>query len=196
MPEATSSGVQGSLDCPPIVIVSSTEKTFLLLIVCAVFVCIGAFMIANGPATPREYIGAYVGTFFFGGGAFLVVLRLAAPPRLSLSPEGLALFNGFKTRHYAWSDFSQFVICRSSARTNVEYVGFIFELQHGEERGITKRLTGIDGGFGGAWSVSPSTLVDLLNGAKDKWGLDARDAETEAREDGMPTAPCVSEFRR
>ncbi|SFM89453.1 PH domain-containing protein [Pleomorphomonas diazotrophica] len=191
MPEVKPSGVQGSLECPPIVIVASAEKAILLLLACLAFVCLGVFIISNGSTRPGTHVIAYAGIFFSGGGALTSFWALVAPPRLTLSPEGLALFSGFRTRHYAWPDFSKFVICRSS-RGNTGYVGFTFELRRGEECGVTRRLFGVDGGIGGLWPMSPSTLVDLLNSAKDKWSPNAKGEEVEAREEGTPIAPDAS----
>ncbi|WP_026792200.1 PH domain-containing protein [Pleomorphomonas oryzae] len=141
----------------------------MMLLMCMVFVCGGVLIVAKGPVTSREYIGGYGSVIFFGFCACAAVLRLVAPPRLMLSPEGLALFNGFRTRSYGWSEFSRFVIY-SPARTRAQSVGYVRENRAGEEPGFTKRLTGIDGGFGGGWSVGPSTVVELLNSAKDRWG--------------------------
>lgn len=197
MPEEKPSGVQGSLECPPVVIEASAEKAILLLLGCLAFVCIGVFMISNGSTRPGNHFFAYAGIVFFGGGVLISIVVLAAPPRLTLSPEGLAIFSGFKTRHYPWSGFSKFVICRSSrANREWEYVGFTFELRDGEEHGVTRRLFGVDGGIGGQWPMKPSALVDLLNSAKDKWSPNAKGEEVEAREWGTPIAPDASGFPR
>lgn len=78
MPDVKPSGVQGSLECPPIVIEASAEKAILLLLGCLAFVCIGVFMISNGSTRPGTRVVAYADIAFFGFGILISIMALAA----------------------------------------------------------------------------------------------------------------------
>ena len=164
--------MEGSFENPPIVITSSMAKTLLLLAGCIAFVCLGVSIIAQGPTTIKGYIGGYASVVFFGLGIPVAIWRLFVPAWLQLSPQGLDWFNGRTTKHFAWSEFGEFVAYRPSSRARSRHIGFMRlrpPTDHSMLRSLTRNLTGVDGSFGGGWSLDPGTIVDLLNRAKTRW---------------------------
>jgi len=176
MSEVTSSRVRPSLDSPPIVVVAGEEKTLVGLLF---FVALGgaaaACIFMDLHMTLRGYIGAYGSVVISCFCIPLGVWRLISPPRLTISPQGLVFFNGFKTQRYTWQEISEFVSYLPWGQNYSPHVGFIREKRQGEDsiwHDVTKTSAGIHGTLGSGWLVSTPDLVDLLNSARDRWGKD------------------------
>jgi hypothetical protein len=183
MSEAALRGVKGSLDRPPVIIASATEKTIMLIFGSLGIVCIGAVLVVVSPTMSKESIAGYVGILFSGFCICIGILRLIVPDHLIVSSQGIAFSRIFRTRYYAWSEISEIVTFRSSARSNVLFVGFDRKGPDSEvsawER-FMKGKFGVHVALGGGWPMNSPELVHLLNSARDKWGED-NDARLTAK---------------
>jgi hypothetical protein len=160
--------MQGSLDNPPVIIAMSRWKVGLLLIGSLLLAAGGAWMIAREPGKASGYFCL----LFFGLCVLVFIWRFLSPPRLEISRDGLAWFNGRKTLTYAWNDFAGFRTYKPSSRNLSKYVGYQYREDHpkrGKMAAVARAIAGVDGGFSGQWELSADKVAALLNAAKDKW---------------------------
>jgi hypothetical protein len=159
--------VWGSLDNPPIVIKTSYWKTFGYLLINAVFVAVGSFMIYE-----QELVwAAWFFTAFFGLGTLVFILQLVAPSTLTLTPEGVSWFTGLKTVQYGWRDIHDFRVYRVLG-TTTKMVGCDYRPDFpklARIRRLNKSILGVEGSFGSGWSISNDSLAELLNSARARW---------------------------
>jgi hypothetical protein len=163
--------VQGSLDNPPVIVVTARWKILLLLFVAAFFSWM-LFSIARHQHLNRLYFGAVL----FGLCVPVMLWHICVPARLEISPSGITWFNGRKTVEYVWTDFADFRAYRPSSRAISKYVGYELIPQSPKRSRMTAvahALAGVDGGFDGQWEMSADDLVTLLNQARAKWGRQA-----------------------
>jgi len=162
---------RGSLDDPPLVVTTSPARTVWFIIVAVFFVAMSVYEIQLGHAG-KDLWKFYATAVFFGLGIPVFIWRLLPPARLELSPGGLVWFNGRKAISYAWSDFGAFQAYRPTSRMRSYFVGFDWSPQSSKRRSLsdlTRNVTGVEGSFGGSWSLDTKTLVDILNQAKARW---------------------------
>lgn len=156
--------MRGSLDAPPIIVVTSRYKFLLLLATSGAFVAGGISMTRDGQT------GGYGVACFFGLCAIVALWRLLVPARLELSPKQLLWFNGRKTLRFRWTDFQAFVPLHPARFST--HIGFI--LAPGSQvrtrmSDWNRKTFGLDGSLGGGWEIRPSDLIELLNGARQRW---------------------------
>ncbi|HUJ03458.1 MAG TPA: hypothetical protein VLW75_07480 [Rhizomicrobium sp.] len=155
------------LDRSPVVIRSSRVKMLLAFIACSVFAAIGADMTSNESMSRAGYVIAGI----FGLGMLFAVFAFVRPAWLELSPKGLRFFTRRKIECYSWDDFHVFRIYAPG--TFSRHVGYILapqSLRNTKATAIVRRMFGIDGGFGGGWTIGARDLANLLIRAKEKWG--------------------------
>ena len=159
----------GSIDSPPIVIVTARWKYVLLLAMCVALAGL-CFSVAWHGTQARLYLGAV----FFGMAAPLMLWRILLPERLEISPNGLTWFTGRKTMTYGWREFAVFRAFRPSSRSLTKsFVGYDYVPDHpkrGKLTALNHVLVGLDGSFGGQWEISADKVASLLNEARLKWG--------------------------
>jgi Bacterial PH domain len=115
--------MQGSLNAPSIVIRSSRTYSALMLVIAAVFVAIGAFMLRD----PKESATiSYLVMIFFGAGIPLFAWQLIRPSVLTLGPDGVTWRSPFRTVHYQWDDLQNFRACKPTSKTISKHLGFDF----------------------------------------------------------------------
>lgn len=154
------------LDHPPVVIRTARWKMILLFVACAVFVFGGFKMIQD----PRAHWVGYMSIIFFGLGLLIAIWQMVLPAWLELSPGGLRWFTGRKIERYSWNDFLEF---RTYSPSFSRHVGFVLVPQSTKRTNasaISRNMLGLDGGFGGSWTLNAGELAALLNRAREKWG--------------------------
>jgi hypothetical protein len=157
--------MRGSLDNPPIIIVTSRSKFLLVLATCVAFMVSGIFMVRDG-RTDGYWIAG-----FFGLGVIVALWRVRIPARLELSPEHLLWFTGNKTIRFRWVEIQEFVAwhpVRSSTQ-----VGIIFapgSRLDTSATGFMLRAFDVSGSLGGSWEIKTSDLIRMLNTARERWG--------------------------
>ncbi len=147
--------MQGSLDNPPIVIVTPRWKLALYLLGSLVFVAIGIWQVTT--ETPRWW--AWLGIALFGLGVPLFAYQIFVPSWLSIGPDGVTWKNIWRIARFEWwqlQDFRRFFVGPVASQ-----IAFDFR----KARGDTPRL----GSFGGGWEMSNVKLAELLNAAKARW---------------------------
>lgn len=163
---------RGSLDNPPLVVTTSPWKLVGLCAIAVLFVVLTLYAIGWGQAGKNTW-QLYLAGGVFGLAIPVLIWRIVSPARLELSPKGLLWFNGSKSFRYSWSDFSEFRAYRPSPRMRSFFVGFRWtqnSAQRSAASGLVKSISGVDGSFGGNWSVEITTLVNILNEAQKRWG--------------------------
>jgi len=141
-----------SLDRAPVVLRRSkgSELLFLLAGVCAVCIGIGLSFI---PPMLFEAISVGVIGVVVGLVGFIQVTR---PTTLTLAPEGLGYGILGVRRQWAWKDISGFREERIRSGKTIA-----FDVQKGERMSVF--------GIPAFFQLTPTTLVALLNDAKDRW---------------------------
>ena len=174
---------RGSLDNPPLVITTSPGRMVWMCAVSVLFVAFSVYEIGWGHVV-KDVWKFYVAIGLFGLGIPVFIWRLVSPARLELSPNGLVWFNGRKAIDYSWSDFAEFRAYRPSPRMRSFFIGFDWA-PHSAKRsslsGVTRSVAGVDGSFGGSWSVDAETLAGLLNQATRRWSQRSAVAPTATR---------------
>jgi hypothetical protein len=167
--------MQGSLDAPPIAIRSSRGNSALMLLIAAVFVAIGAFMLRD----PKENaVISYLIMIFFGAGIPIFGWRLIRPDALTLAPDGIRWRSVFRTAQWTWDDLQNFRAYAPTGKTISKHLGFDFTDSYHARRGgpyrATKAITGVEGSLGAGWEFSAADLAELLNKARARWATAGR----------------------
>lgn len=158
--------MRGSLDDPPIIIVTSRSKFLRALATCVAFATAGIFMVRDGNAD------GYWITGFFGLGVVVALWRIWVPAHLELSPEHLLWFTGNKTICYRWIEFQDFVPFRPAKFST--HVGFILAPGSRLKTSLSdwsRRTFSVSGSFGGGWEIRAPDLIELLNKAQKRWSV-------------------------
>ena len=167
--------MQGSLNAPPIVIGSSRTYAALMLVIAAVFVAIGAFMLRD----PKESATiSWLIMIFFGAGIPLFAWQLIRPSVLTLVPDGVSWRSPFRTVHYRWDDLQNFRPYKPAAKSISKHLGFDFtdsyHAKRGGPYGLAMVMTGVEGSLGGGWELGAAELAELLNQARAQWVVGRR----------------------
>jgi hypothetical protein len=167
--------MHGSLDAPPIVIRSSRTYSALMLVIAAVFVAIGAFMLGD----PKESATiSYLVIIFFGAGIPLFAWQLIHPSVLTLAPDGMTWRSPFRTLSYQWDDLQNFRPYKPTSKTISKHLGFDFtdsyHAKRGGPYGLAKAMAGVEGALGGGWELGAAELAELLNTARARWAVGRR----------------------
>lgn len=154
---------EGSLDNPPIVVRGAAWKTLLAMLGCIGFVALAWFLADKQPQI------ALLTFAFFGFGAVALVVRLFRPAWVRFSPQGIAIYSGWKERAIVWSDFDEFRLVR--VRHNL-FVGFTMSSSFTGKlalSGANRALAGIDGALPNSLTLAPRDLAELVQAAAKKW---------------------------
>lgn len=160
--------VEGSLDDPPIVLRQDRLKLSLM---CLSFAVVGGLilLIPVTVYTPWHLIflgilGLCIVTF----GAMVV-----RPATLILDPHGLIWRQTFRTFEYPWSAFTRFYVL-SRRRQLTAVVG---EFTHeGPPKPAWRRFLTGSLELGSLWELPPQRVADVLNEARARWAVPAREA--------------------
>jgi hypothetical protein len=139
------------------VIVRSRRQLAVPTIGAAGLTVVGALLIKNQLA-----IGALI-AITFGTINIACLIQLIAPSRLEFSEEKLEYYGfTFQRQIIDWRDIGSFFIGTEGAST---WIGYDFLPGHAPNNLTTmlNRLFGVDGHFGGGWSMPAKDLVVLLN---------------------------------
>jgi hypothetical protein len=137
-----------------------------LLAICAAFIAAGIVMIHD----PQVSLEGYFVTAFFGLGLPVFLWRIFLPAWLELSPNGLRWFTSRKVERYSWHEILEFRVYGPSAYSR--QVGYVLGPQstrHTKVSAVVRNMSGVDGGFGGSWTLGANKLMELLNCAREKW---------------------------
>lgn len=140
-------------------ITASRKKTTLYLILSLGFV-------ASGVLLPNKDGSLLWASAFFGLCAFVFIILLVRPQRLSLNREGFSLSGGLllSPTKVAWQDVTGFFVVR--VRPGNSLIGFNYSPNASTKpRGaaFSRRIAGADGAISGVWSGSNAAVVDKLN---------------------------------
>ncbi len=154
----------GSLDEPPIIIRTSREVSLRGLFFCFIIALVSIVSLAtiDAPARDNRYLflaGAVVGGLFFSWQA----LR---PSTLTLTPDGLTWGNSLRSRHWAWTEISNFrpssvggIGCDvADSRATTKLLSF-----------VNMRLVGRNGAIGFGWEGGSVFVAELLETARARW---------------------------
>jgi hypothetical protein len=158
--------MRGSLDDPPIIIVTSRGKFLLVLAICLAFGITGVFMGRDGQ-TRGDWIAV-----FFGLGVIVALWRIWVPARLELSPEHLLWFTGNKAICFRWIEFQDFVPFHPSRFST--HVGYFLAPGSQLKTSVSdwsRGTFGVSGSFGGSWEIGTPDLIELLNTARKRWSV-------------------------
>jgi hypothetical protein len=157
--------MQGTLDNPPIVI-TQDQGVIVFMLFLMIGLVLTAVAIGLG-ASVRLSAGLFMGFTFGGGGAWLMMPRLIPPRSLTLDENGLTWDGTWKSRHFAWSDFSGFAVIPTAIFSRLP--GCVFSESYAAHP-VAKRFAGGAGSFGPCWEMTAQEMVTLLGAAKQKWG--------------------------
>jgi hypothetical protein len=152
-------------DDGPIVFRQSRAKIALLFAVCAAMSDFLGWSIETGQASDPGV--SEIGLFLCGLGAVLMLFFFIQPASLTLSAEGLEWKTAFRSRHYRWSDFEEFLLWPKARIFPQPSCRFS---QSARKTRPARRLLGGLGSFGGLWERPPAEIVARLNQARTHWG--------------------------
>jgi|SRR5215471_10635555 len=168
--------MQGSLDSPPVVILTSRAKAALIAAIAGLFVAIFVEALTSGDIARMSWFKQfwmYAGLILFGLGLPLMLFRLIRPDRIILSPDGIRWLSTLRRQNWRWGElqhFRPYKVTRFSS-----HVGFNFTEEYKRlktMRQVSSFLSGgVEGSFGGGWELSPRQMAALLNDAKQRWDL-------------------------
>jgi hypothetical protein len=158
--------MQGSLDQPPIVIRSSTLKSFSLMAGCALIAAFSWLEMSISPSSSH----AASGFVAFGLAVPYYAWLLLSPNVLTLSPEGLELKTRWRKARWSWQEVSRFRVVPVHILSR--HIGFdLAEAPAGSGSFMQYYVgyAGADDSLGGGWELDPAGLADLLNQAQTRW---------------------------
>jgi hypothetical protein len=142
------------------IIHGSRGKTAGFLAISLAFVAIGGWMVSRDPGDWRA-IGCLV---FFGLGAVVFLVQLAAPPTLLLSAQGFT-YKGLFGRGFdvAWDDIESFHIWQNPFAKQ-RMLAWTYRPGRGKATGLAgvSRQLGADGAVPGLWTISLERLLDMM----------------------------------
>jgi hypothetical protein len=107
--------MQGSLDNPPVIVRSSRRTALWMLLVSILFS--GTFIaMLRDPAQQSQSWIAYAGAAFFGLGIPIFAARLFWPDTLWIGPSGLIWHSVFRRMSLRWRDVRDFRPYRPTAK--------------------------------------------------------------------------------
>jgi hypothetical protein len=151
-------------DDGPVVFRQSRAKIALLFTVCAAMSAFLWWSIKTGQASDPGL--SEIGLFLCGLGAVLMLFFFVQPASLTLSAEGLEWKTAFRSRHYRWSDFEEFLLWPKTRFFPQPSCRFS---QSAREARPARRLLGGLGSFGGLWEQPSAEIVAKLNQARAQW---------------------------
>ncbi|MDO8976839.1 hypothetical protein [Reyranella sp.] len=161
--------VEGSLDDPPIVLRQDRLK---LSLICLGLTVVGGLILLIPVRVYSAWHLIFLGFLGLGivtGGAMAV-----RPATLILDPHGLIWRPTFRTFEYPWSAFARFYVLSRPRRFTVVVGEFTHEgpPKPAWRRRLTGRLE-----LGSLWELPPQRVADVLNEARSRWALPAREAQ-------------------
>jgi len=156
----------------------------MLLVLSAIFVALGLFMLVMAFSTPFTsaglgvLIGGLVIVGFFGLLGGIGLYSLIVPARLEIGPTGITQKVLWRTLKLAWTDVYNFrpaMIGLTNKTVGYDYL----TPKQATMRRVNRSLTGIDGALAPGLELAPPALADLLNNARERW-LPAPDGAPQA----------------
>jgi hypothetical protein len=138
-----------------------------MLLVSAVFVVVGVFMVRAG-----QWVG-WLPIVFFGLGMAVFALQLLPNSSyLRVGPDGFTMCTLFRAHSCRWGDVGTFKIGWVGTK---EMVVFNFSPQYRGPRHLARLNVNIVGAeaavaAGGTWNVRMDQLADLLNRYRERYG--------------------------
>ena len=145
----------------------SKGKLLGMLVVSAVFVVGGVFMVRAG-----QWVG-WLSIVFFGLGMGVFALQLL--PKSSyvrVGPDGFTVCTVFRTHSCRWSDVAAFKVGRVGTK---EMVVFNFSPQYRGPRRLARLNVDVVGAeaavaVAGTWNIRMDQLADVLNRYRERYG--------------------------
>lgn len=138
-------------------------KTIAFLIVGALFVVIGFYLMEENPFM------AWIAIIFFGSGVIVFAIQLMPDSSiLKLSNDGFEVKNLFKSDFTKWSDVNQF---RVGYAGQTKMVMFDFSRDHKKHnvgKKVAKFLSGNEGALPETYGMKAKDLSELMNDWKSK----------------------------
>jgi hypothetical protein len=161
--------MQGDLSQPPIIIGKSRAKSFLMVVVSAVFTFALFWVWQKNQAKTSDWL-ILAGLVMFAMGVPLFSWEIIRPEQLSLSPAGLEWRSIRKTLTFPWDQLSEFSVY--SVRGS-KLIGFSVTSGGAPPKllaRINTALTGRSAALPGLWEIEPEKVAEILNSARSKWG--------------------------
>lgn len=160
--------VEGSLDDPPIVLRQDRLKLSLMFLACAAVV--GLLLL---PPWSANSTGRLAALAFFGLCSAISGLMAVRPSLLILEPDALTWRAMWRTFEYPWNAFARFYVLSGPRRFTV----VVGEFAHkGPPKPAWRRFLTGSVELGSLWELPPQRVADVLNEARARWALPARQA--------------------
>jgi hypothetical protein len=144
-------------------------KSVILLLGCALFLCVGIFYAIDGD---RWAILVIVISAF--GFLFMLYTLVPGTLRLTLDRSGLELKSPLRSRKLAWSDVDEFYVGYvHTGPTSTKLIAIKYSQTYCKQRTgrkLSTQLTGMEDGIPNHFSKSPEELCEILNTYKQLYG--------------------------
>lgn len=147
---------------------ASRLKTVVLLLGCAVFLCVGIWFANDGDrwAIPVIIISAF---------GCLIVLSMLVPGnfRLTIDSSGVELKSPFRSINLAWSDVDEFYVGYiHTGPSTTKLIAIKYSESYNKQRTgrkVSTQITGMEGAIPNHFNKSPEELCAILNSYKQRY---------------------------